>query len=81
MGRAFCETLLDYSDENPVKVKRNEKLRARIKKIRKRERRQRKLTKQQMKAATMAQNQNCLYDENNVNVNKHTKKNTQIDNN
>lgn len=68
VGRAFCETLLDYSDENPVKVKRNEKLRARIKKIRKRERRQRKQIKQQKKATKKAQNENCPNSEENCHM-------------
>lgn len=36
IGRAFCETLMDYSDENPIKVMR---IKRRLKKIRKRERR------------------------------------------
>lgn len=39
MGRAFCETLMDFSDENPTKVIR---MRRRLKKIRRRERRARK---------------------------------------
>lgn len=45
MGRAFCETLLDYCDDNPTKVKRNAKLLKRIKKIRKREKREQKALK------------------------------------
>uniref|UniRef100_A0A1I8PWI4 Peptidase M14 domain-containing protein n=1 Tax=Stomoxys calcitrans TaxID=35570 RepID=A0A1I8PWI4_STOCA len=45
MGRAFCETLLDYCDDNPNKVKRNAKLLKRIKKIRKREKREQKALK------------------------------------
>lgn len=39
MGRAFCETLMDYTDENSTKV--NRCLR-RVKKIRRRERKARK---------------------------------------
>ncbi|XP_034487906.1 cytosolic carboxypeptidase Nna1 isoform X3 [Drosophila innubila] len=45
MGRAFCETLLDYCDENPNKVKRHAKLFKQIKKIRKREKREQKALK------------------------------------
>ncbi|XP_020797937.1 uncharacterized protein LOC110176059 isoform X6 [Drosophila serrata] len=47
MGRAFCETLLDYCDENPNKVKRHAKLFKQIKKIRKREKREQKALKLQ----------------------------------
>lgn len=39
MGRAFCETLMDYTDDNSTKV--NRCLR-RVKKIRRRERKARK---------------------------------------
>uniref|UniRef100_A0A1A9VWF8 Peptidase M14 domain-containing protein n=1 Tax=Glossina austeni TaxID=7395 RepID=A0A1A9VWF8_GLOAU len=45
MGRVFCETLLDYSDENPNKVKKQTKLIKMIKKIRKREKREQKALK------------------------------------
>lgn len=38
IGRAFCETLLDYADENPNKVKKRFKLKKKIKKMRKHER-------------------------------------------
>ncbi|XP_017141214.1 uncharacterized protein LOC108155072 isoform X10 [Drosophila miranda] len=50
MGRAFCETLLDYCDENPNKVKRHAKLYRQIKKIRKREKREQKALKLQKMA-------------------------------
>ncbi|ALC49802.1 NnaD, partial [Drosophila busckii] len=50
MGRAFCETLLDYCDENPNKVKRHAKLFKQIKKIRKREKREQKALKLQKMA-------------------------------
>ncbi|XP_070132656.1 cytosolic carboxypeptidase Nna1 isoform X2 [Drosophila bipectinata] len=50
MGRAFCETLLDYCDENPNKVKRHAKLFRQIKKIRKREKREQKALKLQKMA-------------------------------
>lgn len=39
MGRAFCETLMDYADDNPTKVNR---FLRRVKKIRRRERKARK---------------------------------------
>lgn len=45
MGRAFCETLLDYCDENPNKVKKQTKLFKQIKKIRRREKREKKALK------------------------------------
>lgn len=45
IGRAFCETLLDYSDESPTKVKRQMKIIKQIKKIRKREKREQKALK------------------------------------
>lgn len=38
IGRAFCETLLDFSDENPNKVMKRMKLKKKIKKLRKHER-------------------------------------------
>ncbi|KAI8120336.1 Cytosolic carboxypeptidase Nna1 [Lucilia cuprina] len=58
MGRAFCETLLDYCDENPNKVKRNTKLLKRIKKIRKREKREQKALKLKKLA-----DQGCIIEE------------------
>lgn len=45
IGRAFCETLLDYSDENPNKVKRRIKIRKKIKKMRKFERLYKRIAK------------------------------------
>lgn len=45
IGRAFCETLMDYSDENPIKVNRIIKLFKRLKKQRRREKKLRKLAK------------------------------------
>lgn len=39
MGRAFCETLVDFTDENPTKVNRAKRF---VKKMRRRERRARK---------------------------------------
>lgn len=58
MGRAFCETLLDYCDENPNKVKRHAKLFKQIKKIRKREKREQKALKLQKMA-----DQGCILSE------------------
>ncbi|XP_065366323.1 cytosolic carboxypeptidase Nna1 isoform X4 [Calliphora vicina] len=58
MGRGFCETLLDYCDENPNKVKRNTKLLKRIKKIRKREKREQKALKLKKLA-----DQGCIIEE------------------
>ncbi|EDW10988.2 uncharacterized protein Dmoj_GI14008, isoform B [Drosophila mojavensis] len=58
MGRAFCETLLDYCDENPNKVKRHAKLFKQIKKIRKREKREQKALKLQKMA-----DQGCIITE------------------
>lgn len=56
LGRVFCETLMDFSDENPTKVI---KLKKTLKKMRKLERRKRRLGKQQtanaaITAATVA---------------------------
>lgn len=45
IGRGFCETLLDYSDENPNKVTKRNKLQKKIKKLRKAERSQKRLSK------------------------------------
>lgn len=45
IGRAFCETLLDYADENPNKVTKRMKLRKKIKKMRKIERYEKRITK------------------------------------
>lgn len=52
MGRAFCETLLDYSDENPNKVMKRLILKKKIKKIRKHERAQQRAAKATKVAAT-----------------------------
>lgn len=43
IGRGFCETLLDYGDENPNKVTKRMKLRKKIKKMRKTERSQKRV--------------------------------------
>lgn len=43
IGRGFCETLLDYADENPNKVTKRMKLRKKIKKIRRIERSQKRV--------------------------------------
>lgn len=51
IGRSFCETLLDFSDENPTKVI---KLKKRIRKMRRIERRVRRAAKQAKLAALMA---------------------------
>lgn len=64
---------MDYSDDNPVKVKRFEKLRVKIRKLRKRERRQRKAAKQLKLAATMSmptqqQSQEYLLSESNIKI-------------
>lgn len=53
IGRAFCETLLDYSDENPNKVMKRLKLKKKIKKMRKHERAQRRATKAALATATV----------------------------
>lgn len=42
LGRAYCETLMDYYDDNPVKVNRFLKL---IEKIRKKERKMKRALK------------------------------------
>lgn len=44
LGRVYCETLMDFSDDNPTKVI---KLKKTLKKMRKLERRRRRLAKQQ----------------------------------
>lgn len=56
MGRAFCETLLDYSDDTAVKVKKRERLFKYIKRIRKRERREKKA----LKMKKLAEEKGCL---------------------
>uniref|UniRef100_W8AMZ7 Cytosolic carboxypeptidase NnaD n=1 Tax=Ceratitis capitata TaxID=7213 RepID=W8AMZ7_CERCA len=58
MGRAFCETLLDYGDDTPNKVKKMAKHMKQIKKIRKREKREKKA----LKLKKMAE-QGCIIDE------------------
>uniref|UniRef100_A0A034V7Z5 Cytosolic carboxypeptidase NnaD n=2 Tax=Bactrocera dorsalis TaxID=27457 RepID=A0A034V7Z5_BACDO len=45
MGKAFCETLLDYGDDTPNKVKRMTRHMKQIKRIRKREKREKKALK------------------------------------
>lgn len=55
IGRAFCETLLDYSDENPNKVMKRLKLKKKIKKMRKHERAQRRAAKSLKVAAATAE--------------------------
>lgn len=57
IGRAFCETLHDYCDDSPVKVKKRERLFRIIKRLRKRERRERKA--QKMKK--LAEEEGCLF--------------------
>lgn len=47
MGRAFCETLMDYYDENPVKVNRVRKCTIKVKRMRRLERKLRKAKKAQ----------------------------------
>ncbi|KAH8385735.1 hypothetical protein KR093_010012, partial [Drosophila rubida] len=69
MGRAFCETLLDYCDENPNKVKRHAKLFKQIKKIRKREKREQKALKLQKMA-----DQGCILRENKIKVKRSVEK-------
>lgn len=51
LGRVFCETLMDFSDENPTKVI---KLKKTLKKMRKLERRKRRSGKQQTATAAIA---------------------------
>lgn len=51
IGRSFCETLLDYSDESPTKVKKQSKIIKQIKKIRKREKREQRALKLKKLAA------------------------------
>lgn len=71
---------MDYSDDNPVKVKRTEKLRVKIKKLRKRERRQRKVAKQSKLAVAIAtpptqqQAPDYLFNDNTIKIynDKHT---------
>ena len=58
IGRAFCETLMDYSDENPIKVN---KLKKRIRKIRKREKRLKKA-----KLKQLAEEVGCIINDNNT---------------
>lgn len=48
MGRAFCETLMDYYDENPNKVNKVRRFTIRLKKMRRLERKLRKAKKAQM---------------------------------
>lgn len=45
MGKAFCETLLDYGDDTPNKVKKMTRHMKQIKRIRKREKREKKALK------------------------------------
>lgn len=72
LGRAFCETLMDYSDDNPIKVNRAKKIRLRIKKLRKRERRARKAAKQKK----LAEAQGC--ETNNGDINIHSEPTVRI---
>lgn len=58
MGRAFCETLLDYYDEHPTKVNKRSKLLKKIKRIRRREKREHKAQKLKILAE-----QGCIPDE------------------
>lgn len=51
IGRAFCETLMDYSDENPIKVKKRERIKKILKRMRKKERKLRKAAKLEKKLA------------------------------
>lgn len=51
IGRAFCETLMDYSDENPIKVKKRERFKKILKRMRKKERKLRKAAKLEKKLA------------------------------
>lgn len=51
LGRVFCETLMDFSDDNPNKVI---KLKKTLKKMRKLERRKRRVGKQQSTTAAAA---------------------------
>lgn len=60
LGRAFCETLMDYYDENPIKVKRVKIYLKYLKRIRKRERKARKAAK---KAKKLAEDQLLLNDQ------------------
>jgi hypothetical protein len=52
LGRAFCETLMDYYDDNPLKVNRLVKD---IKKMRKEQRKARKALKAQRMAELLAE--------------------------
>ena len=47
MGRAFCETLMDYYDENPNKVNKVRRCTIRLKRMRRTEKKQRKAMKAQ----------------------------------
>lgn len=61
MGRAFCETLLDYYDDNPVKVKKRDRVFKRLKRIRKQERRLKKAARLKKLAE-----EGCILSENNI---------------
>lgn len=50
LGRAFCETLMDYYDDNPLKVNKRTNLLTSIKQTRKAERKARKALKAQRMA-------------------------------
>ena len=50
LGRAFCETLMDYYDDNPLKVNKRNNLLINLKQTRKAERKARKALKAQRMA-------------------------------
>lgn len=60
LGRAFCETLMDYYDDNPLKVNQRNQLYVSIKKTRKAERKARKALKAQKMAELAAEREKQL---------------------
>lgn len=55
LGRAFCETLMDYYDDNPLKVNKQNKLLISLKQTRKAERKARKALKAQRMAELLVE--------------------------
>lgn len=64
LGRAFCETLMDYYDDNPLKVNQRNQIYVSIKKIRKAEKKARKALKaQRLAELAIEQEKQREYDE------------------
>jgi hypothetical protein len=55
LGRAFCETLMDYYDDNPLKVNKRINLLSNLKQLRKAERKARKALKSQRMAELLVE--------------------------